>query len=81
MPRWPKVRIAEVEASEVPDHEAEQSDLVVCVLESGPVYFPDDVRTVCAGCGAAIRHRPYVPKKPPKVCVLCAPGWLTATWN
>ena len=78
MPRWLKVLIAEIEANVVPDHVAEQSDLVVCVLASSPVYFPDDVRRLCAGCGTAIRHRPYVPKRAPKVRVLCAPEWIKA---
>ena len=56
----------------VSDEEAERSDMVVCLPDSGPRYFDDDVRATCAMCGIAIRHRPHVPKQPPKVCVNCA---------
>ena len=49
--------------------EAEEADVVVC----GPTsHFGDDVHTFCSRCGADIVHRPYVPKKPPKVCMSCA---------
>jgi hypothetical protein len=52
--------------------EAENSDIVVCVRADSEKYFDDDVYTVCAQCSVAIRHRPYAPKTPPKVCFACA---------
>lgn len=46
-------------------------DMVVCV--SGQrYYFADNVFTVCDDCGGSIQHRPYAPKKPPKLCFKCA---------
>jgi hypothetical protein len=58
----------------VSDEEAEQADMVICLPDSGPRYFADDVRATCAICGIPIRHRPHVPKRPPKVCINCAQG-------
>ena len=50
---------------------AEAVDLVLCVPDEGPTYFPDDVHTTCADCGTPIRHRPHVPRRPKKVCLAC----------
>jgi hypothetical protein len=56
----------------VSDDEAEKADMVVCLPDTGPRYFTDDVTAQCAMCGITIRHRPHVPKAPPKVCINCA---------
>jgi hypothetical protein len=56
----------------VSDDDAEQADMVVCMPDEGPRFFPDDIITSCAMCGITIKHRPHVPKTPPKVCVNCA---------
>jgi hypothetical protein len=77
MPRWPQVKIAGVNVNVVPDSVAESCDLAICADWDGPRYFPDDVRAVCAGCGKALRHRPYMPKKPMKMCMECGLGWVT----
>ena len=48
--------------------ECEAAAFVVC----GPIsYYPDDVHTLCSACGSPIVHRPYVPAKPPKICIPC----------
>ena len=60
-----KVRIA-------PDEELEEASMVVCMPNDSPSYFSDDVYTTCAECGVGIHHRPYMPKKPKKVCIECA---------
>jgi hypothetical protein len=59
----------------VPDDVAATADIVVCVRQGAPVHFPDDVLDVCAGCGVGIRYRPYIPKRPMKLCVPCAVAW------
>jgi formylmethanofuran dehydrogenase subunit E len=56
----------------VSDEEAEEVDAVVCNTADIPSYFDNNVDTVCADCGAAIYHRPHVPKKPKKICINCA---------
>lgn len=56
----------------VSDDEAEQADMVVCMPDVGPRYFPDDLTAACAECGVIIRHRPHVPQRPKKVCIHCA---------
>jgi hypothetical protein len=56
----------------VSDEEAEEVEMVICMPDIGPRYFADDVRATCAVCGIPIRHRPHVPKRPPKVCLACA---------
>jgi hypothetical protein len=46
--------------------------MVVCMPASSvDDTFPDNVHTVCALCGTPVVHRPYVPKKPPKICMPC----------
>lgn len=55
--------------------DAESASAVVClrVDDMPDAAFPDDVIADCAfGCGFRIRHRPYVPATPPKVCMQCA---------
>jgi hypothetical protein len=73
-PSTPEERLKELldKVQIVSDEEAENVDMVVCLPDSGPRYFDDDVTTSCAWCGIPIRHRPYVPKRPPKVCIHCA---------
>jgi hypothetical protein len=61
----PKIQI-------VSDEEAEEADVVVCCTADMPSYFDDNVYTTCAECGVEIYHRPYMPKKPRKVCIECA---------
>lgn len=59
--------------------EAETADMCICMPWHGPHDFNDNIRGVCVGCGVAVRFRPYAPKRPPKVCIGCAPGWIAAT--
>lgn len=71
-----KTEILGIPVTVVSDEVAEQATAVACAPWSFDSPFTDDVRTDCAICGAAIRHRPYVPKKPPKLCLPCAiPGY------
>lgn len=58
--------------------ECEQAAFCVCATADFVSPFTDNVRTVCAGCGTAIVHRPYAPKAPPKICARCAVGWAQA---
>ena len=65
--------------SAVSTEEAETADMYVCAYWDGPVYFDDDQRGICVGCNVALRFRPYGPKRPMKVCPMCALHWVTAT--
>lgn len=58
----------------VSDEVAEKASMCVCMRVGlgDEKRFDDNEYGVCADCGAAIYYRPYVPKKPPKVCLLCA---------
>lgn len=56
----------------VSDEKAEQAPYVICAPAEGPVFFSDDVLTTCSFCGCAIRHRPYMPKRPKKICPTCS---------
>lgn len=60
-----------IEIVEDPD-EAECADAVVCRLLTSPLLLPDNLIDICSKCGAAIQHRPHVPKRPPKMCDQCA---------
>jgi hypothetical protein len=66
-----KVRIGGFEIPVVSNEEAEEVDFVVC-SRVGPSPFSDNLESTCSFCGAAIMHRPYIPKKPPKICLECA---------
>lgn len=69
-----KIKVAGLDVQVVSDEEAEKADLVVCV-EAGTEseeFKKDNIYTNCVDCGVAITHRPHAPKKPPKVCMLCA---------
>lgn len=52
--------------------ECEAADYVVCMPWSTPAVFDDDCMALCCSCGHAVRHRPYAPKRPPKLCYPCA---------
>ena len=65
-------RIEELGIQVVSDEEAEEVDVVVCNTADIWSPFRDNVLTTCAECGAGIYHRPYMPKKPRKVCINCA---------
>lgn len=53
-------------------------DFAICFHISA---FDDDVWTVCADCGKKICHRPYLPEKLPKVCVLCGLDRAGKDWK
>lgn len=56
----------------VSNEEAEEVDAVICNTADLWSPFRDNTPAICADCGAAIYHRPHVPKKPKKICVNCA---------
>ena len=45
---------------------------VICATADSPSVFDDDVLMACAGCGVALRHRPYLPSQLTKLCGPCA---------
>jgi hypothetical protein len=51
--------------------QAEEADLVVCMRLGSPSPFTDNELGVCHDCQHPIIFRPYVPKKPIKVCLEC----------
>jgi hypothetical protein len=51
--------------------ETELADFVVCARRSPAVALPGNVEAQCALCGAVIVHRPYMPKRPMKMCLEC----------
>jgi hypothetical protein len=52
--------------------EAEATDYLVCIPWVGEHYFDDDVKASCVSCGIEVRHRPHAPKKPARICMMCA---------
>jgi len=55
----------------VSNEEAEKADFVVCLRIGMPSSFTDNEYGKCAHCGHGIFFRPYMPKKPAKICVQC----------
>jgi hypothetical protein len=56
--------------------EAEAGDVLVCVPWSDPPLLPDNARGRCKLCETAVQHRPDAPKRPMKLCIDCAIGWV-----
>lgn len=56
----------------VSDEDAERADFVVCLRVGASSPFTDNETGTCTRCGHAIFFRPYVPQKPPKICMQCA---------
>lgn len=57
----------------VSDEEAEEAEFVVCLRAAeDPKAFTDNEHGACAHCGEGIIYRPYMPKRPPKICLQCA---------
>lgn len=55
---------------------AESADLVACarwsdVQKGVPGTLPGTIKGACARCGTPIGWRPYIPKRPEKVCIDC----------
>jgi hypothetical protein len=57
----------------ISSEQAEEVDYTVC-MPLGPSAFDDNKTGVCCKCGRQVMFRPYVPKKPPKICLDCAAG-------
>jgi hypothetical protein len=70
-----RVTIGGLELEIVTPEQAARAAVCVCALWDGPVYFTDDVKAACGGCGVAVRHRPYIPARPTKLCMACAMRW------
>jgi hypothetical protein len=54
------------------DDEAEAADGLVCMRLTSPLLMPDNLIDLCSRCGEAIQLRPDAPKRPPKICAVCA---------
>jgi hypothetical protein len=57
--------------------DAEDADGVVCMRLTSPLLLPDNVIDICSKCGEAIQYRPNAPKRPPKLCYVCADPIIT----
>lgn len=66
VPRDVAGRLIEV----VPDNEAREM-LVICLPNTGPKYFDDDVIAKCDRCKQPIRHRPHIPLGAITICTTC----------
>jgi hypothetical protein len=54
------------------DAEAEAAAFVVCVrLADDPGGFTDNQLALCCACGEPVVFRPYMPKRPPRICLQC----------
>lgn len=59
----------------VSDEEGEQADVVVCIRTGMFSPFADNLTGHCLQCGHPILYRPYAPKKPAKICIVCLPAF------
>jgi len=72
MPKLPyQTNLLGVPVTVLSMEEAAKGTYWVCGYATGPVFAADDVLTVCALCGIGVRHRPYAPPKPLKICIGC----------
>lgn len=58
--------------------DAEDCDGVICQRLTSPLLLPDNLIDLCSKCGEAIQYRPHAPKRPPKICFVCADPIMTA---
>lgn len=56
----------------VNSEQAEAADYCVCLRKEDATPFSDNEFGVCCACGAEVQFRPYMPKRPPKICLPCA---------
>ena len=63
----------------VSSEQAEKASCVLCVCDTAPGGYLDDVHTVCADCRVGIRHRLQAPKRPPKLCWECVQKRMRST--
>lgn len=56
------------------EEEAEQADFVICqpIDLDTPLLFQDNIITRCGDCDRDIQHRPHAPRRPLKLCLICA---------
>jgi hypothetical protein len=65
------IKLGGLEVKVVSEAEAEATDACICMLADYNSPFTDNEFGVCSKCGAAVMFRPYMPKKPPKICMPC----------
>jgi hypothetical protein len=59
----------------VSEEEAETCDVLICMRKTDdPGTFKDNVEDSCSKCSHAVVMRPYAPKKPKRICMVCALG-------
>jgi hypothetical protein len=52
--------------------ECEAADYVICVRLAGySGTFTDNCQGPCSRCGETVIWRPYVPLRPPRICLEC----------
>ena len=61
------------------DEDCEACGFAVCVLVGTPTIFTDNLVGECAHCRRPIIFRPYIPKKPTKICWRCLLIMISAT--
>lgn len=71
MPKRRTVNIHGLKVAIASDKECEAADFVVCAHATIPLYFADNVTGPCSECGDLLQWRPYMPKKPPRICMRC----------
>lgn len=55
----------------------ENSAGTICMRKADVTYhFTDNLECPCSRCGATVVYRPFAPKKPPKICHVCAPEFI-----
>ena len=55
----------------ISEEKAEKVDFLVCCSEDHESFL-DNLYGNCSKCKRKIHFRPYVPKKPKKICMKCA---------
>ena len=56
----------------IASQDAEAVDYVVCLDYAAPMMFADNIVGRCCDCLKLLQMRPYVPKRPKKICLGCA---------
>lgn len=70
---WVKTTAANLDKTEIVDErEAAKATVMVCRLQTEPLYYPDNLVAPCSKCFRMVQFRPHSPKEPKKLCDECA---------
>lgn len=70
------LKVGKHEIPVVSDEKAEECDYLICMPWDDNSPFPDNLKGICCSCGVELMYRWHAPRKPKRICLVCAVGNL-----